>query len=117
MAQEKFLALADDWLDSQSGKSRIDYSHPSHLQIVGMGESALPFLMREVQMRSGHWFVALSSIAGASPVPIESRASFESASNAWINWGKERGYGAMDYGKGNMDAVAPSQTSRRHNQR
>lgn len=94
--EEKFYWLADKWLDSQSGRSRIDFSHPAHLQIVGMGAPAIPFLLREVAARSGQWFEALRAIVGSSPTPPESRCDMEAVRSAWLKWGSENGYDRVD---------------------
>ena len=104
-AEQKLRALADDWLDAQGGRSRIDYSHPSHLQIVGTGAVAIPFLLREVQRRSGRWFEALRSIVGASPVAPHEAADFEAVRSAWLKWGVENGY-ALDDSQRAVDAAA-----------
>jgi hypothetical protein len=94
--QEKFNALAAEWLDSQSGRSRIDFLHPAHLQIIGMGQPAIPYLLREIKARSGHWFAAIRAIVGTSPVPIEVRRDFDGVTRAWLRWGMENGYDAVD---------------------
>ena len=104
--QEKFRALADEWLDYQSGRSRLNFSHPAYLQIIGMGTSAIPFLMQEIQERSGNWFEAIRSITGSSPVPADKRGDLEAVTEAWLKWGAENGYGQMENRKGPLDAIA-----------
>jgi hypothetical protein len=107
-AQEKFNALAAEWLDSQSGRSRIDYLHPAHLQIIGMGQAAIPFLLQEIKARSGHWFQAIRAIVGTSPVLPEAKGDFEAVTRAWLRWGVENGYDALEDGQGAVDAATPS---------
>jgi len=102
--EQKFLALADEWLDSQCGRSRIDFSHPAHLQIIGMGTAAIPFLLNEIRERSGHWFEAIRSIVGSSPVTPDMRGDFEAVTNAWLKWGAQNGYGATQNRKRDLDA-------------
>lgn len=108
---EKFRWLAEKWLDSQSGRSRIDFNHPAHIQIIGMGPAAIPFLLVEIQSRSGHWFEALRAIVGTTPVSPEIRGDFEAVTAAWLKWGTENGYEHLENGKRNVDATAPSQAA------
>lgn len=105
---EKFRWLAENWLDAQAGRSRLDFANPAYLQIIGMGPSAIPLLLIEVELRSGNWFEALRSIVGASPVSLELRGDFEATRAAWLKWGFENGYTHVEDGKRGMDAVAPS---------
>ena len=67
------------------------FQHPAYRQIVGMGDKALPWILRELQDRPGHWFEALRAIARKSPVPSEDRADPKKARAAWLKWGKDRG--------------------------
>ena len=108
--REKFAALAEAWLNDQAGKSRIDFSHPAHLQIVGMGQVAIPLLLEEVERRSGNWFAALRHIVGRTPVPPGATGDFEAARSAWLRWGRENGYWpAVDQREGPVDATATSE--------
>ncbi|NET62495.1 MAG: hypothetical protein F6K47_42285, partial [Symploca sp. SIO2E6] len=36
--------------------------HPAYQQIIGMGEAAVPLLLRELEKKSGRWFWAIKSI-------------------------------------------------------
>ena len=42
--------------------------HPAYQQIVGMGRSAVPFILKELANGPGHWFWALRAISGEDPV-------------------------------------------------
>ena len=106
-AEEKFSALADAWLNAQGGRAGLDFSHEAYLQIMSMGPAVIPFLMRELEAETGHWFRALRAIVGFSPVPAEARQDFRAASHAWLQWGQEHGYSAWK-GKGHLDAVLSS---------
>jgi hypothetical protein len=89
----EFRAHADKWLQETAPLSdpvQI-FMHPSHLKIIGMGGKALPFILREVERQSGHWFVALEAISPVNPVQPEDQTSFQRMTDAWIRWGKEEG--------------------------
>jgi hypothetical protein len=112
-AEAKFNALADAWLNYQSGRSRLDFMHPAYQQIVGMGPQAVRFLLREVEQQSGHWFHALKQIAGHSPVPAESRTDFDAVVRAWLEWGRLNGYWPNKDREGQLVDVEPAAPQRR----
>lgn len=106
-AEEKFSALADAWLNAQGGRARLDFSHEAYMQIMSMGPAVIPFLLRELESETGHWFRALRAIVGYSPVPAEARQDFRAASDAWLQWGQEYGYSAGKVER-HLDANLPS---------
>jgi len=54
------------------------------LQVVGM-KTAMT-----AEADSAEWFWALNAITGTDPVPAGS--TFQEAAEAWLKWGRERGY-------------------------
>ncbi|MEM6452226.1 MAG: hypothetical protein AAF703_18175 [Cyanobacteria bacterium P01_D01_bin.105] len=76
---------------SESSTQRIAL-HPAYQQIIGMGQPAVPFLLREVEKKSGRWFWALKSITREDPVPSSDRGRTRKMIEAWVTWGKEKGY-------------------------
>lgn len=92
---ELFGTLAEEWRGARSNvlsSARRMADHPAYLRIIGMGERAVPQILRELQNEPDHWFVALHSITGADPVEEESRGRLRPMADAWIDWGKSRGY-------------------------
>jgi hypothetical protein len=91
---ESFPALAERWrretgmLSSATKKVK----HPAYLKIIELGSPAIPLILREMQSTPGHWFEALKTITGESPIPANERADMKRATEAWLKWGKERGY-------------------------
>ena len=59
--------------------------------IIGMGETALPFILDEMRQRDGHWFWALRAITGENPVPPEHRGNVEAMTQDWLQWARQRG--------------------------
>ena len=49
--RKRFDELADEWRDSQGVTSSLTEIalNPAYQQIVGMGESAVPFIFRELE--------------------------------------------------------------------
>jgi hypothetical protein len=62
-----------------------------------MGHKALPFILehlKEETMRGApdHWFAALWAISGENPVADEDQGRTRKMAEAWLAWGKQRGY-------------------------
>jgi hypothetical protein len=64
--------------------------HRSYKRIVEMGRDVLPLLFRELNAHRDHWLVALNLITGEDPAP--EGATFNEAVDAWLAWGREKGY-------------------------
>ena len=92
--EEKFRRLAATWLSETAYVSSSSdlVAHPAFQEIVGMGRAAIPFVLRELENRTGHWHRALRRITGVDPVPLVDRGSIDQAAEAWLRWGKEQGY-------------------------
>ena len=67
--------------------SKMVLNH-NYLRIIGLGDKAVPLLLRELEVRPNHWFTALSAITGENPVGEPS--NFEEARHSWLNWGRAR---------------------------
>lgn len=76
---------------AESSTQRIAL-HPAYQQIIGLGQPAVPLLLREVEKRSGRWFWALKSITREDPVALGDRGRTKKMIEAWLSWGKEQGY-------------------------
>jgi type I restriction enzyme M protein len=90
--EKEFHALVKKWRkETQHFSSVAKMSqHPAYRAIIRMGFDVLPYLFPELQQRPDHWLVALNAITGEDPVPPIS--TFEQAVQAWLAWGKEKGY-------------------------
>lgn len=90
----RFNALVQEWRDKagffSSTKKAVE--HPAYQQIIGMGEDAIPLLLKELEKHSGRWFTALRKITGENPVPPEMRGMTEEMIKVWIDWGYKKGY-------------------------
>jgi hypothetical protein len=92
--EEKFQRLAAAW---RTGTAYVSSSsdlvaHPAFQEIISMGPTAIPLLLRELQSRTGHWHRALQRISGAYPVAPGDRGNIDKAAEAWLRWGKEQGF-------------------------
>lgn len=89
---ERFVTLAREWLRDTAVLSsiRAKLTHPAYQKILELGERAIPLVLNELRVRPSHWFAALKTLTGENPVPPG--ATFDEAAEAWLRWGKSRGY-------------------------
>ena len=91
--RKRFESLMNKWRDEtvyQSSVSAI-VSHPAYLQIIAMGEPAVPLIIDELRRRSGLWFWALSAITGENPIDPSDAGKISQMRTAWLHWGEARG--------------------------
>lgn len=92
--QEEFRNLVEQWrretMHISSTTERA--TNFAYQQIIGMGEKVLPLIFRELQETGGHWFWALRAITRQNPVPPEARGNINGMAQAWLEWGRQRGY-------------------------
>jgi hypothetical protein len=89
----EFAALAQQWREATHFLSAVEdiAMHEAYQRIIGMGEKALPFILRSLGAGLDHWFWALEAITGESPVPAEEAGDMERMSERWLEWGRRRG--------------------------
>ena len=92
--EAEFRELADQWRSEvmflSSTTARI--GHPAYQRIIQMGPEVIPFLLRELAERGGHWFTALERITGYDPVNPADSGNVPRMARAWIEWGKREGH-------------------------
>ena len=92
--EPEFERLVEEWhreTDQLSDPGAI-FLHPAYQRIIGMGLPAVPLILEELQRAPDQWFWALEAITEANPVPPEAAGKVRSMAQAWINWGKQRGF-------------------------
>ncbi len=92
--QDEFGRLATQWRRdvmflSDSTERTI---HPAYQHIIEMGSAVIPLMLKEISERHEHWFAALEAITGEDPVNPEDSGDVRKISQAWIDWGRKRGY-------------------------
>lgn len=90
---EKFNNLKRSWQDETKhvGFAAEIALHPAYQEIIGMGKPAIPMILNELRKEPHHWFWALSSITGDNPIKSEQRGIMREMTNAWLEWGREKG--------------------------
>ena len=92
--RKRFQELADRWQEETfflSNSARIN-AHPALQEIISMGRPVVPLILERMRSQGGHWFGALRQLAGASPVPLESRGRIKEMTQGWLDWGERNGY-------------------------
>jgi len=93
-AAQRFAQLAVRWHQETAAFSSVSQitMHPAYQEVIGMGQTAVPLILRELQNKPDHWFWALRAITGEDPIAPEERGKVRAMTAAWIQWGKEHGY-------------------------
>ena len=92
--ETEFRKLAEQWYQETAANPSITAKlmHPAYLQIIGLGPKVVPYILRELQQRNDHWFLALKSLTRENPVELEQRGRMSKMAEAWIRWGRSKGY-------------------------
>lgn len=92
-----FRTLSEQWkaerkeIGPTSDLTRL-FGLPSFLSIIALGSDAVPFIVAELDARPDHWWCALEVLTRENPVPPESRGRSRAVRDAWLAWGRSRGY-------------------------
>ena len=91
---EKFRDLAKQWRATRNsvGSALEICSNFAYQQIIGMGQDAVPLILRDLEERTDHWFWALAAITGAKPVKEAHRGRLKLMAEDWLAWAGKQGY-------------------------
>jgi hypothetical protein len=93
--QKKFDKLAAEWKKETFllSKIREKVIHLAYQKIIGMGPAAVPCILKDLRDNGpNHWFWALHVITEENPVPSEKVGGIVAMTEAWLQWGKKKGY-------------------------
>jgi hypothetical protein len=90
----RFEQLTQKWKTETGMLSRVDKKcmHPAYQEIIGMGSTAIPWILKDLKATRGHWFWALRAISGEDPVQDEDVGDAQKMIEAWLAWGRNRGH-------------------------
>ena len=93
-AARRFVTLSTRWDQETAALSSVSQMamHPAYQEVIGMGRTAVPLILRELQNKPRHWFWALRAITGEDPILPEERGKVRAMAAAWVQWGKEHGH-------------------------
>ncbi len=91
---EKFSRLVAEWRNTRNPVGSVSdiCSNFAYQKIIGMGQDAMPLILRELDRSLDHWFWALAAITGANPVKEEHRGRLNLMAQDWFSWAKQQGY-------------------------
>lgn len=92
--RERFRRLVSEWKEQSrylSNTAQMAMLEP-YQRIIGIGESAVPLILEELQREPDHWFWALECITEQNPVRPEAAGLLHLMAQAWIDWGERQGY-------------------------
>src|SRR4051812_5157022 len=83
--EQRFERLADRWQEETAYLSSTTdkIAHPAFQEIVRMGEAVIPFILRRMERRQGHWDLALGEITGEKPFPASAAGKIRLIEEAW----------------------------------
>ncbi len=112
--QERFDRLAAEWKRETLLLSKVSAmtSHIAYLKIIGMGQAAVPCILRDLRDNGPHhWFLALYVITEENPVPKDKVGNVTAMTEAWLQWGRRKGY--LNNSHPNTAATSPTLASTR----
>ena len=91
-----FGELAERWkLETMvMSSSHQICGHKAYQKIIELGLDMVPLIFEDIlQTGSGHWTYALAAITGIPDEDNPAKCTYNpsAASNAWLQWGKEKG--------------------------
>ena len=92
-AESRFERLKDEWKQQSqylSNTTQMAMLRP-YQQIIGLGPSVLPLLLKELARAPDYWFWALEAITGQNPVSAEAVGNVAAMAEAWLAWGRREG--------------------------
>lgn len=92
--ENEFRRLTSEWKEQSAALSSPTEIAvlPAYQRIVGMGQSVVPLILREMEQEPDFWFWALRAITGADPVSPEIRGNVPEMTASWLSWAEKRGY-------------------------
>ena len=86
--EERFHRLAGAWHKAVAYHSTttVRNNHPAYREIISLGPSVVPLLLRDLEDNHTHWFCALREITGADPIPESAAGKVPQMVEAWLHW-------------------------------
>lgn len=91
---KRFAELNAAWKEGTRFTSKIKTmkEHPAFREMVAIGEKAVALILNDLEKKGGFGFLALEEITGVDPLPHESQFNHDQLADAWLAWGRAKGY-------------------------
>lgn len=93
--EQRFNRLATLWKAETELISKVTKRilHPAYQKIIGMGDSAIPFILKDLSENGpDDWFWALTAITDENPITEAIAGNMAEMTEAWLQWGQNAGY-------------------------
>ena len=92
--EQRFRRLEATWLDEigYSSSPTELRAHPAFQEIISLGEEVIPLVLADLEKAPRHWVWALPRITEVNPVPPSDGGNIRKMAEAWLRWGREKGY-------------------------
>src|ERR1700693_1396133 len=94
-AEQRFKKLAKAWKSETElfSKATKRILHPAYQKIIGMGESAIPLILKDLAVNGpDDWFWALTAITDENPITKEIAGNMAAITEAWLRRRNRAGY-------------------------
>jgi hypothetical protein len=91
----RFQSLATEWNAAARYRSNMHSLRniPVYQALVELGKAGVPLILAELAREPNvSWFMVLAAITGESPIPPELAGRVDAMAQAWLVWGRQRGY-------------------------
>ncbi len=90
----KFKELLKQWKDETKTSSFVSKmtSTKSYKDIIDLGPSVIPLLLKELQTNPNWYFDALRILSNEDPHKAGHEGKLIDLANDWIEWGKKKKY-------------------------
>lgn len=88
---QRFDSLVRTWR-KETGMYSVDtrkVAHPAYLQVIRLGDEAIPLILRELQEHGGRWYQALEAILGYDPIHVSGPITIQELKEKWLEWGRQ----------------------------
>src|SRR5436309_2066766 len=85
--EQRFNRLATVWKSETELMSKVTKRilHPAYQKIIGMGESAIPLILKDLAENGPNdWFWALTAITDENPITKEIAGNMSAMAEAWL---------------------------------
>ena len=91
----KIAALAELWRKETGHLSSLERKalHPAYQEIIATGNRGIPYVLRELKERGGHWFWALRYMTGIDLSQPDQKVN--DLREAWLEWGRKQGFAGL----------------------
>lgn len=92
LIETEFNRLAERWKKNKEiySLAALVWNDKNYLKILGMGETALPFILKDLEKTRSNWFHALPLITKENPVKKEDEGNWDKMVTSWLDWAKEK---------------------------